>query len=93
MMSSEQWTTTALLRMSRWRLVSSMTWRERFVSWKCDPSSGHCGLPSISILQGLRSIRVEAFPFLVFFLIRGEYLDVLRVLQSSRGVPTTLRGS
>ena len=44
-------------------------------------------------LPGLRSIRVEAFPFRVLFLIRGEYLDVLRVLQPSRGVPTTLRGS
>jgi toxin ParE1/3/4 len=44
-------------------------------------------------LPGLRSIRAEAFPYLVFYLIRGEHLDVLRVLHPSRDVPAMLRDS
>jgi len=42
-------------------------------------------------LPGLRSIRVEAFPYLIFYLVRGDRLDVLRVLHTSRDVPATLQ--
>lgn len=44
-------------------------------------------------LPGLRSFRVEEFPFLVFYLIRREHLDVLRVLHSSRDVPAMRQDS
>lgn len=42
-------------------------------------------------LPGVRSFRVEAFPYLIFYLVRSDRLDVLRVLHASRDVPTTLR--
>lgn len=44
-------------------------------------------------LPGLRSFRVDAFPYVIMYLVRGQHLDVLRVLPASRDVPTTLRDS
>ncbi len=42
-------------------------------------------------LPGVRSFRVDAFPHLIFYLVRSDHLDVLRVLHASRDVPATLR--
>ena len=44
-------------------------------------------------LPGVRSARVDGFQHLIFYLIRNDHLDVLRVLHSSRDVPATLRES
>ncbi len=44
-------------------------------------------------LPGVRSFRVDGFPHLIFYLVREDRLDVLRVLHSSRDVPATLRES
>ncbi len=42
-------------------------------------------------LPSVRSFRLDAFPHLVFYLVRRDRLDVLRVLHASRDVPATLR--
>jgi len=44
-------------------------------------------------LPGVRSFRVDGFPHLIFYLIRTDHLDVLRVLHASRDVPATLQDS
>ncbi len=41
-------------------------------------------------IPGLRSWTVEGFPYLVFYLDRGETLDVLRVLHAQRDIPRLL---
>lgn len=42
-------------------------------------------------LPDLRSIRIDSFPYLVFYLDRGAVLDVLRVLHTSRDIPAALQ--
>lgn len=42
-------------------------------------------------VPGVRSFRVDGFAHLIFYLIRTDHLDVLRVLHASRDVPATLR--
>lgn len=42
-------------------------------------------------LPGVRSFRVDSFPHVIFYLIRSDHLDVLRVLHTSRDVPASLR--
>lgn len=43
------------------------------------------------VLQGLRVWQLPRFPYLVFYLQRRSYLDVIRVLHGARDVPTALR--
>ncbi len=42
-------------------------------------------------LPGVRSLRVDSFPHVIFYLVRSDHLDVLRVLHASRDIPATLR--
>ena len=42
-------------------------------------------------LPGLRSLRLDGFPHLIFYLVRADRLDVLRVLHASRDVPAPLQ--
>ncbi len=42
-------------------------------------------------LPGVRSFRVDSFPYVMFYLVRSDHLDVLRVLHASRDVPASLR--
>lgn len=41
-------------------------------------------------VPGLRSFRVDSFPYLILNVIREDHLDVLRVLHTSRDVPALL---
>lgn len=42
-------------------------------------------------LPGLRSLRVDGFPHLVFSIDRADHLDVWRVLHGARDLPASLR--
>jgi toxin ParE1/3/4 len=39
---------------------------------------------------GLRTLQVERFPYLVFYLEQPDHLEVLRVLHTHRDLPTSL---
>jgi toxin ParE1/3/4 len=43
------------------------------------------------LLTGLRFWRLRRFPYLVFYLQRPPYLDVIRVLHEARDIPPALR--
>jgi toxin ParE1/3/4 len=38
-------------------------------------------------LPGLRTVRLKAFPWLVFYLERADHVDVWRVLHTRRDIP------
>ncbi|HJP98829.1 MAG TPA: type II toxin-antitoxin system RelE/ParE family toxin [Rhodanobacteraceae bacterium] len=40
---------------------------------------------------GLRFWQIKGYPYLIFYLDRGERLDVWRVLQAERDIPACLR--
>lgn len=42
-------------------------------------------------LAGLRSWQVRDFPFLIFYTVHAEYLDVWRVLHAQRDIPASLQ--
>ena len=39
-------------------------------------------------LPGLRSCRLKQFPYIVFYLERGDHIDVWRVLHAQRDIPS-----
>ena len=43
-------------------------------------------------LPGLRAWRLSAYPYLVFYVERPEYIDVWRVLHSQRDIPAWMQG-
>lgn len=43
-------------------------------------------------LRGLRTVPVGGFPYLVFYVERDEYVDVWRVLHTSRDIPASFAG-
>ena len=43
-------------------------------------------------LPGIRSMRVDKFPYVLFYLVRSDHLDVVRMLHASRDIPASLRG-
>ena len=50
------------------------------------PLYGHeLGLP------GLRHRRLKRFPYLVFYVERGDHIDVWRVLHAQRDIPARMR--
>jgi toxin ParE1/3/4 len=40
---------------------------------------------------GLRTLRVERFPYLIFYLEQADHLEMLRVLHAHRDLPTSLQ--
>lgn len=42
---------------------------------------------------GLRFWPIKGYPYLIFYLDRGEWLDVWRVLHAERDIPASLRSS
>lgn len=42
-------------------------------------------------LPGLRCLKLNRYPYLVFYMERDDHLDVWRVLQAQRDVPSGLR--
>jgi toxin ParE1/3/4 len=40
---------------------------------------------------GLRTLQVERFPYLIFYLEQADHLEVLRVLHTHRDLPTSLQ--
>jgi toxin ParE1/3/4 len=53
-------------------------------------SSRHAAATGI---EGLRSLAVRRFPYLVFYLEHSEQVDVLRVLHQRRDIPELMRDS
>lgn len=43
------------------------------------------------VLKGLRFWRPRRFPYLVFYLQRASYVDVIRVLHGARDIPPALQ--
>lgn len=41
-------------------------------------------------LRGLRTVPVDGFPYLVFYLEHDDYVDVWRVLHTRRDIPSSL---
>ena len=41
-------------------------------------------------LPGLRSLPVKRFPYLIFYLDRGDHIDLWRVLHTHRDIPAWL---
>jgi len=58
-----------------------------------DPAIGSPRYAHILPAERLRMWRVTGFPYLVFYLERREYVDVLRVLHAARDLPSVLRES
>lgn len=42
-------------------------------------------------LPGLRSREVKGFPYLVFYIDRGDHIDVWRALHGRRDIPSRMR--
>ncbi|MEO8927055.1 MAG: type II toxin-antitoxin system RelE/ParE family toxin [Caulobacteraceae bacterium] len=42
-------------------------------------------------LPGLRSQAVRRFPYLIFYVERGNHIDIWRVLHAARDIPAWLR--
>ena len=40
---------------------------------------------------GLRTLQVERFPYLIFYLEQPDHLEMLRVLHAHRDLPTSLQ--
>lgn len=43
------------------------------------------------VLKGVRFWRLRRFPYLVFYLQRPSYLDVIRVLHEARDIPAAFQ--
>ncbi len=41
-------------------------------------------------VPGLRTFGIESFPYTIFYVVRSDHLDVVRLLHSSRDIPNTL---
>jgi toxin ParE1/3/4 len=55
------------------------------------PSRGSPRYAAICALPDLRCMQLKDFPYLVFYMERREWIDVLRVLHAARDIPESLR--
>ncbi len=55
-----------------------------------NPQSGSLRFGYELEIPGLRARPVARFPYLVFYVVRGEAIDVWRILHSRRDVPSSL---
>jgi toxin ParE1/3/4 len=55
------------------------------------PASGSSRYAHELDLPGLRSWPLRRYPYLVFYVERGDHVDVWRVLQSERDIPAWMR--
>ncbi|MEP6483486.1 MAG: type II toxin-antitoxin system RelE/ParE family toxin [Rudaea sp.] len=56
------------------------------------PSSGSPRYAALCALADLKTMSLKDFPYLVFYLDRDEWVDVLRVFHGARDIPELLRG-
>ena len=57
------------------------------------PSSGSRRYATLCGLTGLRNLTLKGFPYMVFYIERREWADVLRVLHAARDIPESLRST
>ena len=57
-----------------------------------NPQLGALGFAYELGIPGLRSLPLDRFPYLVFYVERDDYVDVWRVLHTKRDIPGTLLG-
>jgi toxin ParE1/3/4 len=43
------------------------------------------------VLPGLRSLAVKGFPYFVFYIERDDHIDIWRVLDGRRDIPSRMR--
>jgi len=63
---------------------------ERIATW---PSSGSPLFAELLSLPGLRSWKLNRFPYLVFTMELSDRINVWRILHEHRDIPSTLRTS
>jgi toxin ParE1/3/4 len=57
------------------------------------PASGSLRHVHELALPDLRSVPLKGFPWLVFYVARGEHIDVWHVLHAQRDIPVWLKDS
>jgi toxin ParE1/3/4 len=55
------------------------------------PASGSPRYAHELALPGLRTLLLKGFPWLVFYVVREDHVDVWRVLHSHRDIPASLQ--
>jgi toxin ParE1/3/4 len=55
------------------------------------PALGSPRYASELILPGLRSLATKGFPYVVFYIDRDDHIDVWRVLDGRRDIPSRMR--
>ena len=54
------------------------------------PGTGSPRFAELLGMEGLRSRKLSRFPYLVFYVERGDHIDVWRILHAQRDIPAWL---